>query len=230
MSDRSVEQQSTAVPSKPKTCKGHMSAMHRDACPICNPKTAIERALRNAAAMRTYPTLNGYEQTIVDLADELERLRSDEGTRAHETRVSVAGETMSWTLAQFHVRGQHLLIEEQEKPDCDNALVSFICEAIRLAREYERTMTSPLKASGDVCEHGTPKRMQCPLCPGGSMATFGVCDKCQRLIDSFHNINGCPAVKASTEDRQPFDGPSAAQADAILGRYHYQEHEEHEDD
>jgi hypothetical protein len=57
---------------------------------------------------------------------------------AGERTVAVAGDTLPTSLAQFYMRGQHLLAEEQEKVSPDNALVAFICDAIRLGRENER--------------------------------------------------------------------------------------------
>jgi len=50
---------------------------------------------------------------------------------------AVAGDLCLTSLNEFRERGQLLLKEEQEKPLPNNALIDFICNAIRLARETE---------------------------------------------------------------------------------------------
>jgi hypothetical protein len=48
---------------------------------------------------------------------------------------SVAGR-MQITFAQFELRCQHLIQEEQAKAFPDNALIGVLCDAVRLKREY----------------------------------------------------------------------------------------------
>lgn len=64
--------------------------------------------------------------------------------------VLIGGDTLPTTLAQFELRALRLLQDEQSKPNPDNALVAFLCDAVRLARENERMAKSPLptKAEG----------------------------------------------------------------------------------
>lgn len=62
--------------------------------------------------------------------------------------VRVEGDMLPTTLAQFELRASRLLEDEQAKANPDNALIGFLCDAVRLARENERLATSPLKASG----------------------------------------------------------------------------------
>ncbi len=57
----------------------------------------------------------------------------------------VAGDTLPITLFQFESRAQFLLTDEQRKPNPDNALIDFICNAIRLARENERLAKAPIE-------------------------------------------------------------------------------------
>lgn len=52
--------------------------------------------------------------------------------------VAVAGDYLPMPLAQFVQRAKVLLAEEQEKPLPDNALIGFLCDAVRLARENNR--------------------------------------------------------------------------------------------
>lgn len=52
--------------------------------------------------------------------------------------VQVAGDTLPTTLAQFILRASRLLSDEQAKPNPDSALIAFLCDTVRLARENER--------------------------------------------------------------------------------------------
>lgn len=54
------------------------------------------------------------------------------------SNVSVEGDFLPMPLAQFIQRAQVLLAEEQEKVAPDNALIGFLCDAVRLARENNR--------------------------------------------------------------------------------------------
>jgi len=49
--------------------------------------------------------------------------------------VSVEGDRLPTSLAQFIQRAKVLLEEEQAKPLPDSALIGFLCDAVRLARE-----------------------------------------------------------------------------------------------
>ena len=49
----------------------------------------------------------------------------------------VSGRVMTLSLAEFTHRCLVLLAEEQENPLPNNALISTLCEGVRLAREYE---------------------------------------------------------------------------------------------
>jgi hypothetical protein len=61
---------------------------------------------------------------------------------AHETAgVQVAGDTLTTTLWQFEQRASVLLSDEQSKANPDNALIGFICDAVRLARENAKMAT-----------------------------------------------------------------------------------------
>lgn len=59
----------------------------------------------------------------------------------------VAGDMLPTTLWQFTLRANRLLEDEQAKVSPDNALISFLCDAVRLAREHERMATSPMKTN-----------------------------------------------------------------------------------
>jgi hypothetical protein len=48
----------------------------------------------------------------------------------------VAGDRLETTIAQFKQRASVILLEEQAKANPDNYLISFACDAIRLAREH----------------------------------------------------------------------------------------------
>lgn len=54
------------------------------------------------------------------------------------------GDTLNMPLCLFEHRAGVLLAEEQLKASPNNALVAFICDAIRLARENERMARAPL--------------------------------------------------------------------------------------
>jgi hypothetical protein len=55
-------------------------------------------------------------------------------------RVAVAGDYMTISIAQFQDRADVILHEEQRKPNPDSALVAFICESVRMSREYVNAM------------------------------------------------------------------------------------------
>jgi len=50
--------------------------------------------------------------------------------------VQIGGDTLSVSLNEFNRRAEILLADEQEKPLPDNALIAFLCDAVRLSREY----------------------------------------------------------------------------------------------
>jgi hypothetical protein len=103
-------------------------------------------------------------------------------TAANHPAAQVAGDYLTTSLAQFIVRAQHLLIEEQEKPDQDNALVSFLCDAVRLARENGRLATAPLQVETKAESH--------------------YCIDCNEA----HDPRSCGAVKAICEHEWKIDG------------------------
>ena len=51
--------------------------------------------------------------------------------------VKVEGRTMTISLADFEHRCRVLIAHEQEEPLPDNALISVLCEGVRLARAFE---------------------------------------------------------------------------------------------
>ena len=55
----------------------------------------------------------------------------------------IGGNRLDISLAEFTTRAQHLIREEQEKPMPNNALISVLCDAVRLARENEILATAP---------------------------------------------------------------------------------------
>lgn len=56
----------------------------------------------------------------------------------------VGGEYCEAAIADFRARADLLLALEQEKASPDNALLGFICNAVRISREYERAMRRPM--------------------------------------------------------------------------------------
>lgn len=48
----------------------------------------------------------------------------------------VLGDRCETTLSQFKLRAACIIQTEQARANPDNALISFACDAIRLAREY----------------------------------------------------------------------------------------------
>lgn len=57
--------------------------------------------------------------------------------------VPVEGDVLPVALWQFEQSASVLLAEEQEKAAPDNALIGFICNAVRLAREHAQQATRP---------------------------------------------------------------------------------------
>jgi hypothetical protein len=131
--------------------------MHKAGCPVCNPHLTVPELNRSAEAVASnqrFAIVVSFNENAVDGRAVLRAIETVPGVtfecmspigvslaqRQVETAVNhpaaqVAGDYLTTSLAQFIVRAQHLLIEEQEKPDQDNALVSFLCDAVRLARE-----------------------------------------------------------------------------------------------
>jgi hypothetical protein len=54
--------------------------------------------------------------------------------------VTVAGERCEWSIADFEHRCLVLIENEQQKPLPDNALISVLCNAVRLARELSASI------------------------------------------------------------------------------------------
>jgi hypothetical protein len=66
-----------------------------------------------------------------------ERLgRADRAETWDECTDLVCGDALSTSLAMFTRKAAVLLRGEQEKPLPDMALIGFICDAVRLAREH----------------------------------------------------------------------------------------------
>jgi hypothetical protein len=61
-----------------------------------------------------------------------------------EATVSVAGR-FEWSLAEFYHRSLVCIEAEQQKPLPDNALISVLCNAVRLGREYESEWDGAIK-------------------------------------------------------------------------------------
>lgn len=53
---------------------------------------------------------------------------------------AVGGGRLPTSLAEFERRCRVLLRDEQAKPNPDNALVDALCNGVRLAREYDRSV------------------------------------------------------------------------------------------
>lgn len=65
----------------------------------------------------------------------------------------VAGRRCEIPLLTFKTRCERHLLDEQEKPNCDTALIGVLCEAVRLAREYaDYVRSAPLPAPDGVVE------------------------------------------------------------------------------
>jgi hypothetical protein len=56
----------------------------------------------------------------------------------------VAGRRLLTSHADFEHRCKVLLMEEQDKPLPNNALIDVLCNAIRLSREFVDAMSKPL--------------------------------------------------------------------------------------
>lgn len=56
----------------------------------------------------------------------------------------VAGEHCLRTMAEYERAAKYLLKEEQERPLPNNALIGFLCDTVRLARENERLGKAPI--------------------------------------------------------------------------------------
>lgn len=102
------------------------------------------------ATLMSIPAQPGYDVDLLLMAaaDALEASPaiSPSASPAPGDTVAIAGDMMTWTLAQFRCRAQMLAHEEQQKIAPDNALIAFICEAVRLSRENERMATQPIGA------------------------------------------------------------------------------------
>lgn len=57
----------------------------------------------------------------------------------------VAGDYLGTTLNVFKLRARRLIEQEQERVAPDNALIDFLCNAVRLAREHAAAMTAPIQ-------------------------------------------------------------------------------------
>lgn len=161
----------------------HPSVAHRDACPVCNPDNTVpelneafrasneqgplwiptlqvERMMRECKESK-FDTVGVDRKTLEGLLHDSLLWRAERAAlsqvtppSAHETStVQVAGDSLPTTLWQFEQRASVLLSDEQAKANPDNALIGFICDAVRLARENERLATSPLKASAQLIDY-----------------------------------------------------------------------------
>lgn len=72
---------------------------------------------------------------------------------------SVGGRRLDHTIAEFERRAERLLKDEQEKIAPDNVMVAFLCDAVRLGREYcDSISTTPapvqkVKKAGEWTPH-----------------------------------------------------------------------------
>lgn len=134
----------SSVKASDVTCE-HCKALLRPA-----PVTSNERLLRSlkssradAATAAKRRTDDFYLGKAAGLQEAIDLVRG-----AHETpAVQVAGDSLPVPLWQFEQRANVLLSDEQAKANPDNALIGFICDAVRLARENERLATSPLNGN-----------------------------------------------------------------------------------
>jgi hypothetical protein len=79
----------------------------------------------------------------------------------------VAGRRMSASLSDHVMRCEALILEEQERPNPDNALIAVLCDSVRLARE-RADRAAVLNARGEPC----------PECGQTSRAETAGCDHC----------------------------------------------------
>lgn len=75
-----------------------------------------------------------------------EARRADEGRGGSMGTVLVAGERMERPIYAFVLACDHLLADEQAKPNPDNALIAVLCDAVRLTRELAALAKEPLRA------------------------------------------------------------------------------------
>lgn len=64
-----------------------------------------------------------------------------------EPVMQVGGERMERTLDGFRNAVDGLIATEHQRAGADTHLISVLCDAVRLSREYERAFTSPLRAA-----------------------------------------------------------------------------------
>jgi len=79
----------------------------------------------------------------------------------------VAGRYLTVSHAQFEQSIKVLMAEEQDKPSPNNALVSVLCEAIRLSREHVDVMTRGMRKSPN------PRRKKPPFTPSVPLTMCG---------------------------------------------------------
>jgi hypothetical protein len=132
-------------------------------CSDCHSTAGRSPYLDAETAARNWNTRTAHETPAAPSKDEvLEAVRSGRvtyppeilptgrWTPAEETSQShVAGDVLPMPLWQFEQRANVLLDELTSRANPDNALLGFICDAVRLARENERLARAPLKASDE---------------------------------------------------------------------------------
>lgn len=64
----------------------------------------------------------------------------------------VVGDRLEISLEAFMARAAAIIEAEQGDANPDNALLGFACDAIRLAREYAKSMRRPIPSAGAAHE------------------------------------------------------------------------------
>lgn len=98
--------------------------------------------------------------------------------------VQVAGDTLPTALWQFEQRASVLLSDEQAKASPDNALVGFICDAVRLARENAKMATglgAVIERERSAVEPSVRKAEHFDIFPAEG------CSRCPWNVGDLHN-------------------------------------------
>lgn len=114
-------------------------------CPFCGGKARLDHRDEDGAAYVYCPKCQASGPLVLPLKEDADPSAIGYwNTRAAcpaPVPVSVAGDVCLRSIADFERAATVYLAEEQRKPNPDNALVALLCDAVRLAREYERLAT-----------------------------------------------------------------------------------------
>jgi hypothetical protein len=109
--------------------ESEQDALGRYAIALLNNGSELLKQARLAQTL-TSILCTGEGQDVVERAKALARF--------DKPRAAVGGEYTEGTIAELAQRCEVLIAEEQEKPLPDNALISVLCNTVRLTRECER--------------------------------------------------------------------------------------------